>query len=259
MPRPKFEADDRWNDSRRRIKPHVKIHHSVQNHPRTVAVYADNDLLAAWTRIMLTASERGAAHTGDWITLSPADVERTSGRRRADVARTLLERLANVLGWSVERRGDVLAINVRNFARKQGLATRDARSEARITRASPLPTPHTTHHTYSDAPSGAESRSPSETKNGEDEGPSFVDFWAIYPGRDGKRRGKAEAERQWRKLGRVHRLAALADVHARLRTDRQFREYAQDAHRYLRKRGWVNDEPAAPLPFVEAREYTPCG
>lgn len=142
-----FRATTGTTMSAGRSKPHVRIHHSVQNHPRTVALYADNDLLAAWLRIMVTASERGAAHTGDWLALSPADVERTSGRRRADVARTLLERLANVLGWSVERSDNVLRIQVRNFGKKQGIAPRVPRSEPRTTRNSatpPVPVPDPT-------------------------------------------------------------------------------------------------------------------
>ncbi len=141
MAREQFQSDLEWNEARRKVKPHFKLHHSIANHPRTIGAFADNDLFACYCRLGLLASERGAAHTGDRISLSRADVERTSGRRRRDVALTLLERLANVLGWWTERRGDVLVIEFRNFARKQGLTPRGPRSEEADSAASPLPVP----------------------------------------------------------------------------------------------------------------------
>lgn len=112
------------DEIRKKVKPHVRVHLSIQNHPRTVSMYEDNDMLATWLRLMVLASDRGAAHTGDWIALNRTDLQAVSGRRRADVALTFVERLADVLGWLRERRGNVIAIQIRNFAKKQNITPR---------------------------------------------------------------------------------------------------------------------------------------
>jgi hypothetical protein len=138
-PRPRYPSDD----ARLRVKPHVRIHHSITNHPRMVRVWPDNDLLACWLRVMLLASRQGAAHTGDILHLTPADVELLSGRRRRDVALTLLGRLADVMGWWLERRGNVTLIHVRNFARKQGLTPQLRGVPPRTPFSSPSPSPST--------------------------------------------------------------------------------------------------------------------
>jgi hypothetical protein len=56
------------------------------------------------------------------------------------------------------------------------------------------------------------------------------------------------------KLSPKEQAAAIADVRDRLANDEQWRcGFPPDAHRYLRKRSWKNDERV-----TEAREYTPC-
>lgn len=139
-------ADERWNE--KRSPAYVKVHTSIQGHRKTVGVFADNHLLAAWVRILVLARDRGIAETDDWLELSPADRERVSGRRRADVAATFLERLADSLRWNVERSGNVWRIKVRNFAKKQGITPRkprtstpNARGEYAQTPLSPSPSP----------------------------------------------------------------------------------------------------------------------
>lgn len=153
MTRPRYPSDE----LRAKIKPHFRAHLSMANHPKTVAVYADNDLLATWLRLGMLGVERGAAHTSDKIYLSRADVERTSGRRRADVAGTLLERLANVLGWSIERHGDVTVIHFRNLGTKQGFTPRLRAETPRSSAGLPMlpsPRPHSPSLRAENAPNG---------------------------------------------------------------------------------------------------------
>jgi hypothetical protein len=94
---------------------------------------------------------------------------------------------------------------------------------------------------------------PVRAKDGNGASPPFDTFWESYPGRAGRKRDRGEAEKQWVKLSLEDRGAALADVADRLERDEQWRRgFAPDAHRYLRKRGWMNDEPANTEP-----PYTP--
>lgn len=144
MSRPVYPSDE----SRRKIKPHVRIHHSAQNHPKTAAVWADNDLLALWLRILMRASERGAAHTGDCLTLSRAQVRELAGGPpdwRTVVSRW--ERLRKHLGWNTSDLRDTTrteyVVHVRNFAKKQNLTPHGGGVSLRNSAVSPLPTPHT--------------------------------------------------------------------------------------------------------------------
>jgi hypothetical protein len=94
--------------------------------------------------------------------------------------------------------------------------------------------------------------------NSTDDG--FEHLWSVYPARGGKKRGKSEAAKEWHKLSSEERAAALADVRDRLTSDEQWRRgYPPDAHRYLRRRSWMNDEPTerpttSDLPVVTAAD-----
>lgn len=101
---------------------HFKVHCSIQNHEKTAAMAADNDLLALYVRLGLLAVERFADRTGGTFIISDRELPRLTGKYRADVARTLLARLANVSPTSAERDGDVWRITIPNFAKKQGFA-----------------------------------------------------------------------------------------------------------------------------------------
>jgi hypothetical protein len=135
-PRRRYDSDDRWNDARRSW-PHVRIHHSIKNHPKTVALMADAEMRGMLLGLWLIASERRAAHADDWVHLSRDDVAWVTGKRRHDMALRALQHLAAVMGYecqqseqsrrdigatSARHRRDVWSIRVRNFAKKQGLA-----------------------------------------------------------------------------------------------------------------------------------------
>lgn len=177
MARPEHPSDV----ARRKIKPHVRVHHSLPNHPRTAPVWAENDLLATWLRVMLKASRQGAAHTGDILHLTDHEIEETSGKGRRDVARRLLSRLADVAGWSVERRANVTAIHVRNFAKKQNIAPRVNGVTTPLADCSPPPVP---------------TPNPPSPLRGKNEA-GFDEAWKLYPRRAGGNSKKA-ALRAWR-------------------------------------------------------------
>lgn len=98
---------------------HFKVHCSVQNHEKTAAMAADNDLFALWVRLGILAVERFANKTDDSFIVSDRELPRLTGKYRADVARTLLRRLADVTPTSAEREGDVWRITIPNFSKKQ--------------------------------------------------------------------------------------------------------------------------------------------
>jgi hypothetical protein len=139
MPRPRYPSDDEWKEQR---NPAVfRVHCSIQNHEKTLAVWADNNLLAAYVRLGVLCRDRGAGENADWVSLSAFDVQRITGRRRLDVARTSLELLANLVGWDFLHQGDITSIHFRNFSKKQGYAPRNSRTTPRELRSYSAKTP----------------------------------------------------------------------------------------------------------------------
>lgn len=78
----------------------------------------------------------------------------------------------------------------------------------------------------------------------------FTAFWDEYPRRSGKRIGKAEAERGWKRLSTGERLQALAGVeHYRAACEAAGGPLAMDAHRWLAKKRWEDwQTPATVTP-----------
>lgn len=102
--RDRYPSDEAWNAKRhnlRLIRPHVRIHHSMTDHPRTSVVWRDNDLLAGTVRILNRASEKGAAHTGDCLVIPIADVQALMGCSRRDRAVHALGDLAAKWEWKI--------------------------------------------------------------------------------------------------------------------------------------------------------------
>lgn len=132
------------DEVRRKIKPHVRVHHSITNHPRTAAIWQDNDLLARWLRVMMAASEKGAAHTGDRLELRYNELPDCMGVTRVRHARDVLLTLCCHLGWPLRWQdgGRTVQITIRNFAKKQNIAPRQNGVAPRDPARSPLPTPH---------------------------------------------------------------------------------------------------------------------
>lgn len=90
-----------------------------------------------------------------------------------------------------------------------------------------------------------------------DYSPDFVEFWALYPGRNGKKQTKAESFAVWEQLSDDDRTAARAGVVAYCETDDVLRGYALDAVRWLKRRRWEDetvetpDAPSNGRPHVE--------
>ena len=108
-----------------RVRPHAKIHISLESHEKTAEVYASNDLLATYCRILLLAVQRFAGRTGNTLTLHKRDWCKITGKGRADVALMSLRCLADVSPISVRHQGDVCSITIPNFQRKQGFDTKE--------------------------------------------------------------------------------------------------------------------------------------
>jgi hypothetical protein len=72
------------------------------------------------------------------------------------------------------------------------------------------------------------------------EAPTFERFWEGYPRRDGKRIGRGEAERVWRRLSKSDRADALAAVVHYAEACELGTHRAKDAHRWLVGRAWLD-------------------
>ncbi len=134
---------------------------------------------------------------------------------------------------------------------------------AKAARSSPSPShpipevPNGTSEDYVDDPSSqalalvSDSVSPPATDLG------FEAFWRIYPKRNGKKLGKAEAETVWKRLSRGQRQAATTGAQHYAEAVDAGLFLAKDAHRWLKGSCWQEwQEPAQPGPrVVNGRPY----
>lgn len=107
-----------------RVTPHAKLHVSLKNHRKTAQLFADNDLLAAYTRILLLAVERFADRTEDSFTVHKSELMVLAGKKRADSALRLVRYLSDTSPILVQSEGSLFRITVPNFAKKQGFHAR---------------------------------------------------------------------------------------------------------------------------------------
>ena len=82
----------------------------------------------------------------------------------------------------------------------------------------------------------------------------FEPWWQVYPKRNGRKVGKADAERVWKRLKPDEISACLVAVNHYAKACNAGQTLAMDAHRWLTKRRWVDwQEP----PKAEATTYAP--
>jgi hypothetical protein len=113
-----------------RVRPHAKVHTSLKYHHKTAgAVWPDNDMLAAYTRLLVYGIDQFAAKRGGVVRLNASQIQDVAGKKRLDRALLLLERLANVgltsPATSGERPANVWAITIFKFAEKQGIDSKN--------------------------------------------------------------------------------------------------------------------------------------
>ncbi len=113
-----------------RSVPHFKIICSIMNHPKTAALFGDNDALAMYVRLGVLAIERFADRTDDSFMIHDRELSLITGRRRADISRKSLRHLADISPISVERLGDVWRITFPNLARRQGFMSKNGEKHA---------------------------------------------------------------------------------------------------------------------------------
>jgi hypothetical protein len=138
-------------------------------------VWADNDLLARFVRVLMKASEKGAAHTGDVLTLHFNELPMCMGVTRIAPARRALGALCVSLAWHVVVNDltRTVQITIRNFAKKQNLAPRlpvvISEETPRLRRLPvPVPTPHSKEQDKKASPSFPELAESSASGNGLD-------------------------------------------------------------------------------------------
>lgn len=103
-----------------RTRPHIKVHLSVIDHPKTSAVWSDLQKRGMLVELWRKAGEKYAAKRADWVPLRPTDrldIAAESDLSRADVA---VKTLCQQLGYAVKRYHNRWEVQVRKFAKKQG-------------------------------------------------------------------------------------------------------------------------------------------
>jgi hypothetical protein len=83
-------------------------------------VYADNDLLALWTRLGVLAVERYASQDSDILRVHRNEISALAGGKRRDKAELTLNLLASKLELSCNKVGSYFEIAFRNLSEKQG-------------------------------------------------------------------------------------------------------------------------------------------
>jgi hypothetical protein len=136
-PRPRYPSDE----ARIKVQPHVRIHHSVANHPKTAALWANLETRSMLVELWRLGSVYGAAHTGGWLTLRPSDICSVTGRKRAGSGLEPLSKLAASMEYPLRYERGCVLIQIRNFARKQGLTPRRNGVAPHTPHSSPNPPP----------------------------------------------------------------------------------------------------------------------
>ena len=124
-----------------RVRPHFKIHVSIQNHRRAIGVYESDALLAMFARIGIMAIERFADRTGDSFLCSGLDLERLAGCRGVANARRKLGRLEASTRLRVGQEGAAWSLSMPNFGKKQGFYDRNVDGIEDSPTPTPTPTP----------------------------------------------------------------------------------------------------------------------
>lgn len=90
-------------------------------HRKTAAVWADNDCMATYARLLVMAMEQYAAKRDGVVRLTPPDLLAATGRRRRDYALLTLSKLVAMSPLSLSCVGADCLVTIPNYARKQGI------------------------------------------------------------------------------------------------------------------------------------------
>ena len=113
-----------------RSVPHFKILTSIMNHPKTTAMWGNNELLSMYVRLGVLAIERFADRSDNSFFVHDRELALITGKGRADVARKSLRYLADISPISVEHQGDVWLITFPNLAERQGFKRKNGKLRA---------------------------------------------------------------------------------------------------------------------------------
>lgn len=105
-----------------KVRNHLKIHLTTQNHQKYAHVFADLEGRAVIWGLWLVAWRAYAGKTDNWVTLTHADLMWISGRSQVKSALKLVRTWCEVMSYSVQVHGEVVKIQIRNLAKKQGMS-----------------------------------------------------------------------------------------------------------------------------------------
>lgn len=122
-----------------------------------------------------------------------------------------------------------------------GQASAAARAQANASTSGRAPTEHDAQHNAN--PVSPEVKSNTMLPPGSE---LFEPFWRVYPKRNGRKVGKADAEKVWRRLKPADISACLVAVNHYAAACDSGQTLAMDAHRWLTKRRWQDwQEPVS--------------
>ena len=85
----------------------------------------------------------------------------------------------------------------------------------------------------------------------------FGGFWAVYPARDGRKRGKSETFEQWKKMDEKDYLSIIEAAKHYAQDEQVKRGFAKDPVRFLKRDYWRDFlDPVAKV--CRFRSLTPC-
>lgn len=113
-----------------RSVPHFKVICSIMNHPKTTALWGDNDALAMYVRLGVLAIERFADRTDDSFMIHDRELSLITGRRRRDISEKSLRHLEDISPITATHLGDVWRITFPNLSKRQGFRSKNGEKHA---------------------------------------------------------------------------------------------------------------------------------
>lgn len=109
-----------------RTRPHVKVHLSVADHPKTAEVWADPRMRGMLVELWRKAGEKWAGKTGDRVALKATDRMDIAGTTAGPEADQGVTELCARVGYELRKYPNRWVVRVRKFARKQGFSGKES-------------------------------------------------------------------------------------------------------------------------------------
>lgn len=113
-----------------RTRPHIKVHISVADHPKTLEVWADLSMRGMLVELWRKGGEKFAGRTEDRVQLKATDrmdIAGTTDQARADQGVT---ELCARVGYELRKYPNRWVVRIRKFAKKQGFEAEELQQKS---------------------------------------------------------------------------------------------------------------------------------